>query len=350
MDLSDSGSSSDDDNLYTSAATALKALNSRSRRKMREDSSDESDADFNPPSPKKKSPDTSQAEKNIVITDDSEEEVEEQPQKAKTTKKCAAAHNSLNTNEKKNLRQTSRSTRNSNRINGVIPKQAAEASAEITDSVDLSSDEDSNEPKEQANNSIVDDSLNITNDSYVLIGSPPASENETKDDYEATIRIVWRSGDVVRFSLFMTETFQKIFKHFATLEKVSEDQVLITRKEKPINPFDTPTSINWSIVDMFEGGILSAELVRNHKNNANKQGPIDDSIKIKIQTFDKKTLQMTLKPDEPFNLLIQKCSEELKIAASKIKLYFDGEQIDSEETPKDLDIDDEACIDLKVAK
>ena len=53
--------------------------------------------------------------------------------------------------------------------------------------------------------------------------------------------------------------------------------------------------------------------------------------------------------DDPFTVLSQKCSEHLNIPESKIKFYFDGEFVDLTDTPETLDIDDEACFDLKIS-
>lgn len=39
--------------------------------------------------------------------------------------------------------------------------------------------------------------------------------------------------------------------HFAALEGVSENQIIISKKDKRINRFDTPGSINARITDIF---------------------------------------------------------------------------------------------------
>ena len=61
-------------------------------------------------------------------------------------------------------------------------------------------------------------------------------------------------------------------------------------------------------------------------------------------------MTVTLKRDQTFAALVHSCSEQLDIPEAKMKFYFDGELIDINETPESLDIDDEACFDLKISK
>lgn len=173
---------------------------------------------------------------------------------------------------------------------------------------------------------------------------------------------------------FQHETFQKIFKSLANMEGISEDQVLITKKERRITQFDTPATIDWSILDILgkliwlfscayqtdflkyfiyftDGGVVSAELAKKHKGNSGQdEDASENGCKIKIQSSDKRSLTLTLKHDESFATLLKACSEHLSIPESKIKFYFDGDLIEMEDTPNTLDLEDEACIDCKILK
>lgn len=51
---------------------------------------------------------------------------------------------------------------------------------------------------------------------------------------------------------------------------------------------------------------------------------------------------------EPLRLLVIKCAEELKCDASKVRLRFDGETLDLNATPNDLDMVDGEVLDLRL--
>ncbi|XP_076758039.1 DNA repair protein Rad60 [Xylocopa sonorina] len=168
------------------------------------------------------------------------------------------------------------------------------------------------------------------------------SEEET---YEINIKVLWRSKDVHRLNISKSENFQKVFEYFANLEQVSIDEILITKKDRTITKNDTPTSINLSVIDILEGGIIKQASLEKDTNKEN-----DENIcVIKVQTTSKKNLLISVKRDENFKTLLERCAQELNIEQSKIKLYFDGELVTITDTPDSLEIEDEACFDLRLS-
>lgn len=82
----------------------------------------------------------------------------------------------------------------------------------------------------------------------------------------------------------------------------------------------------------------------------NAEGKLDEDVRmIKVQTTSKKSLTVTVDRDEDFKALLAKCVQELNVDESKIKLYFDGELVAITDTPDSLEIEDEACFDLRIA-
>ncbi|KAF3424936.1 hypothetical protein E2986_01500 [Frieseomelitta varia] len=218
-----------------------------------------------------------------------------------------------------------RSTRRS-----VRQRQRRNASETDSDLEIVSVEEQSKSPE----NDILIIENNIQEDPY---------SNEI-ENYEINIKILWRSKDVHRLNICRNENFQQIFEYFANLEQVSVDEILITKGDKTIKKNDTPASINLSVIDILEGGIVK-------KNNTTLQKTInnEDTCIIKIQTTSKKSLIVSVKRNEHFKRLLEKCVEEFNVEESKIKLYFDGELIEATNTPDSLEIDDEACFDLQLS-
>ncbi|XP_003428226.1 uncharacterized protein CG4449 [Nasonia vitripennis] len=360
MDLS--GSSSDDDgcNLYINAASKLNALNRQVVQKKKVDDDDEDDDMIIEESNNITAIDLinkiGASEKKEVIIDDSNldeeecdtvEEIDEDEIVPVVVSEDVINCIDDDDDESDNRPNTKsrRTTKNSNKISSARNK-ISDVPPILRTNISI------NDSIERELNETYGDSFDLSqdeNDSYVVIGSPPPAKKANTDDYEVSVKVLWKSYKVERFEIKRTETFQKVFRYFANLEGVPEDQIRITKKEKRITPFDTPVSIDWSIIDILDGGVVSAEIVKKNKTNS-KNEVQETACKIKIQLLDKRTLTMNLKNDEPFTSLLKKCSTELGIPEAKIKLYFDGDLIDEEETPESLDIDEEACIDLKILK
>ncbi|XP_012164451.2 uncharacterized protein CG4449 isoform X3 [Bombus terrestris] len=185
------------------------------------------------------------------------------------------------------------------------------------------------------------------NDLFVLESSTQENSHSSEtENYEINIKILWRSKDIHRLNICKNENFRQIFEYFANLEQVSIDEILITKKDVTIKQTDTPASINLSVIDILEGGIVKRDstdtMPRKDTNNENV-------CTIKIQTTGKKNLTVSVKRDDDFKILLEKCAQKFDVEESKVKLYFDGELIAATDTPDSLDIEDEACFDLRLS-
>ncbi|OAD58145.1 hypothetical protein WN48_00682 [Eufriesea mexicana] len=218
--------------------------------------------------------------------------------------------------------------------------------------------ENNEELKHQKNVSDADSDLEIVsvegkpnsaeNDLFIVENNMNENSHCTEDEnYEINIKILWQSKDVHRLNICRNENFRKIFEYFANLEKVSIDEILITKRDKTIKKNDTPASINLSVIDILEGGIIKKDNIVHPKNIEQKNN--EDICVIKIQTTNKKSLTVSVNRDENFESLIEKCAQELNVEKPKIKLYFDGELVTITDTPDSLEIEDIACFDLRLS-
>ncbi|KOC70198.1 Uncharacterized protein WH47_08544 [Habropoda laboriosa] len=172
------------------------------------------------------------------------------------------------------------------------------------------------------------------------------AQSSEDENYEINIKVMWRSKDLHRLNMCRNENFRRIFEYFANIEQVSIDEILITKKDKIIKKNDTPVTINLSVIDILEGGIITKDSTMLQKNAGGKD---ENVCVIKVQTTNKKSLTISVKRDENFQNLLEKCAQELNVEESKIKLYFDGELIVITDTPDSLEIEDEACFDLRLS-
>jgi len=70
---------------------------------------------------------------------------------------------------------------------------------------------------------------------------------------------------------------------------------------------------------------------------------------LRIQSSNwKNPLEISTEKNEKFSILVAKLAEELKLKADDFTLIFDGEKLEMNETPNDLDLDGGELIDCKI--
>lgn len=169
----------------------------------------------------------------------------------------------------------------------------------------------------------------------------------TNDNYDINVKVLWRSKTIHRLNIQNHENFSKVFQYFADLENVSIKQILITKKNKCVNLRDTPASLGLSVIDILDGGIVNADVMA--QNEDHNQVIEEDICQIKVQITNKESLIVPLKKNQQLKLLTTTCARHWNIDESSIKLYFDGECINFNDTPESLDLEQEACIDLRIS-
>lgn len=298
-------SSDDDDDMYLNSVAKLNALKKK------------------PPPPQHNNQKGEDEEKKMQKN---KEEILEDSNEIRTTRKVEKQKTNQNTRGKRNTTRH-RSARQRQKRNAWQIDNEADSDLEIV--------------------SIEGKPKSPENDLFVLESSTQENLHSSEtENYEINIKILWRSKDIHRLNICKNENFRQIFEYFANLEQVSIDEIVITKKDVTIKQTDTPASINLSVIDILEGGIVKKDstdaMPRKDTNNENV-------CTIKIQTTGKKNLTVSVKRDDDFKILLEKCAQKFDVEESKIKLYFDGELIATTDTPDSLDIEDEACFDLRLS-
>ncbi|XP_012538338.1 uncharacterized protein CG4449 isoform X2 [Monomorium pharaonis] len=165
------------------------------------------------------------------------------------------------------------------------------------------------------------------------------------DNYEINVKVYWRSNRLDRLTMRRHDTFKEIFQYYADLEKVSVNEVLIMKGDKIVNHTDTPAELKLSIIDILDGGIVNPGM-----NTLSPDKSDENLCTIKVQTANRKqSFTIPLRKDEQFKALFINCAKQLGVNETKLKLYFDGEQISPTDTPESLDLEEEACVDLRIS-
>ncbi|XP_063698548.1 DNA repair protein Rad60 [Culicoides brevitarsis] len=169
-----------------------------------------------------------------------------------------------------------------------------------------------------------------------------------EDNYEMSIKLRW-NGSIQKYPLRKYQHFQDLIEKLAKSENVEPSQVILTLGDsKIIQPQDTPDSIKYNISMILSGRSISGELVPTQ--TLNKKPKRDKNmIKIRVQSVEmKRPLEMYIDKTRKFAATRHTIAEELKIDSEKLRLKFDGELIDLDEAPVDLDFDGGEMIDCEI--
>lgn len=87
---------------------------------------------------------------------------------------------------------------------------------------------------------------------------------------------------------------------------------------------------------------------RSMQHAFNKQSVSATSIELKIQSAVwKKPIHIRIEPKQKMKILVILCAEQLKRPANTLLFKFDGDLLDLEATPEDLDFEGGEVLDLR---
>ncbi|KAH8278593.1 hypothetical protein KR018_005740, partial [Drosophila ironensis] len=153
-------------------------------------------------------------------------------------------------------------------------------------------------------------------------------------------------GEIQIYKLRLHQKFHNMFKEMAERNQVNLEDVSVDMYYKFIDPNDTPHSV----------GLKSFHTLTGHatKSQNNNIQPVVKDLKRKSKRFQvkvqadkwKQPRVFPMGKKDSFKILYFQCAEELNCDARNIKLFFDGELLDPEDTPLNQDMEGNEMIDL----
>ncbi|XP_075148109.1 uncharacterized protein LOC142222057 [Haematobia irritans] len=166
------------------------------------------------------------------------------------------------------------------------------------------------------------------------------------DNPELSIKVKWK-GIPEAFKLRKYQKFSLIFQQLAEREGTDLGNIAFNISSRIITPEDTPDSIDYKIYQFIDGRVITA-LNSPMGAAAPKKQRDQNKITVKIQSDKwKRPLQIDLQKTDKFRILYIKCSEELSVNIDRLKLSFDGDLLELNDTPADLDLEGGEVIDLR---
>ncbi|KAH8356452.1 hypothetical protein KR200_004725, partial [Drosophila serrata] len=185
-------------------------------------------------------------------------------------------------------------------------------------------------------------------------GQAPAVVKEASvfdtDNPTIEVALSWL-GEIQVYKLRQHQKFKHMFKEVAERNGVDEGNVSMDMYYKFVGPEDTPHSIGLKSFHTLSGHVTkSGNKINskgdNHQEDLSKK-PRKFQLKVQAAKW-KQPLVVAFKKKDPFKILYIKCAEELNVEAHLIKLYFDGDLLDPEDTPKNQEMEGNEMIDLEV--
>ncbi|KAL4104163.1 hypothetical protein QTP88_019475 [Uroleucon formosanum] len=162
------------------------------------------------------------------------------------------------------------------------------------------------------------------------------------------VKVYWRQMRTYRFPLRMYQSISSIYDHFAKLEDIDPSHVRLDLHKKTLSPTDTPSSINYKIVDFIDGEI---EFYRSPYDTLDVVPDVeelqDEVVKFCIKQKDvKRPIFIEIKKTDKMLILYIKLSEMLGLDINSFTLEFDGDKIKKTDTMESLDLEGDECLEL----
>ncbi|XP_073815530.1 DNA repair protein Rad60 [Musca autumnalis] len=171
------------------------------------------------------------------------------------------------------------------------------------------------------------------------------------DNPEMSVKVKW-NGKPEAFKLRKYQKFSVIFQKLAERENAAIENIILNLDDRIITADDTPDSIDYKIFQFINGRVLTMNFnspLAVGKPGVTKKQRSANQISVKIQSDKwKRPLQIDIKKTDLFRILYIKCAEELSIGMDKISLSFDGEPLELNDTPADIDLEGGEVIDLRL--
>ncbi|XP_049544527.1 uncharacterized protein LOC125956557 [Anopheles darlingi] len=170
------------------------------------------------------------------------------------------------------------------------------------------------------------------------------------ENYQMRIKVKWGTT-IETFDHRRHQKFADIMAKLAAREKADTNRILLNIGDRIIYADDTPDTINYKTFQFISGRILKEKAPTGAKNGpaaaatASKAGLI--TLKLQLEKR-KEPLQIRIEKTQTMAVVIVKCAEELKCKPTKIRLYFDGDMVNSNSKPDDLELEGDEVLDVRL--
>lgn len=181
-----------------------------------------------------------------------------------------------------------------------------------------------------------------TPDSYVLDYNNPAQDMSPVGNHEINIKLRWK-GMIKRIPMKKTQPFQCVISDLARQNGVAESRIMLCLNDMTIALHETPKTLNLTIADIIEGYLIA-------EGEKVEVAEAADTIELKVQSKTSKAPKTyKIRMSEPLSDLARQYALDNNCDVDKVSFKFDGDGLDLESTPEDLELENGFCIDVKIS-
>ncbi|KAM8706481.1 hypothetical protein ACLKA7_010708 [Drosophila subpalustris] len=182
-----------------------------------------------------------------------------------------------------------------------------------------------------------------------VLDKPDTQTNAVDDDNpEISINLSWL-GEIQMYKLRQHQKFSHMFKEISKRNKVPIDDIIINFNDRFIKPTESPQDVGLKIYHILNGCAMKSS--KNSVQHEQDENPLlkPKKFQLKVQGDKwKKPLIIIMKKTEAFKILAIKCAEEMECDVQDFRLFFDGELLDPNDTPKNQEMEGNEMIDLRM--
>ncbi|CAE1283310.1 unnamed protein product [Acanthosepion pharaonis] len=187
--------------------------------------------------------------------------------------------------------------------------------------------------------------IQCLDDSVIIVDDDDKEEENitsSPDAFSREIVVMVKIGsEIKRFPMNKTDTFCNLFSYLAQEKKVPDTRLMLLLNEKTIHQNETPASIQLQVADIIDCLITEEE---DPEEFSERTGPNVISLVIQSSINQKSKKTMRIGKFEMLQGIIDLYAKQHKLQAADLKLRFDGEIVDTSQTPADLDMEDEDSV------
>ncbi|KAH8312401.1 hypothetical protein KR044_010560 [Drosophila immigrans] len=168
-----------------------------------------------------------------------------------------------------------------------------------------------------------------------------------EDNPEIDINLSWL-GEIQMYKLRQYQKFSHMFKQISERNNVPIDNVVVNMDANFIKPHQTPLDVGLKVFHILNGYALASSGKQAEQPAAVDLYTKPKKFQLKVQGDRwKRPLIILMNKSETFKVLYIKCAEEMECAVGDFKLYFDGELLEPDDTPKNQQMEGNEMIDLR---
>lgn len=170
----------------------------------------------------------------------------------------------------------------------------------------------------------------------------------TKQPSESSfeVKVRWKT-EIIRVEVNLFDKMSKVIDQIAEKANIPAKDLRVYKDQSSLDPIardNTVRGLGLSIVSVLH----AREKVANVVEDEGETG--DGTIELKLQTKDRKVQPVMIKIEstDKMEKVMDKFCAESGMERTKLKFFFDGEQLQPGDTAEDLDLEGGECIDVHV--